>query len=97
MHRSKQPVLFDYLVGATEEREREGEAEGFGCLEVDEQLEFRDLLDWQISRLVSLEYASGIDACLAMRLHKTASVTHQAASDSEVARLVYRRHRVANS
>src|SRR5262245_61685290 len=77
---------FDHLVGAAQEREREGDAEGFGCLEVDKQLHFRDLLDRQISRLVALEYASGIDACLTMRLHKTACVTHQTAGDSEVLR-----------
>jgi hypothetical protein len=55
---------FDHLVCAAEEREREGDAEGFGCLEVDKQLDFRDQLDRQISRLVALEYASGIDASL---------------------------------
>ena len=63
---------FDHLVGAAEQRERHGDAEGFGCLEVDEQLDFRDLLDRQISRLVALEDASGIDASLTVRLHKTA-------------------------
>jgi hypothetical protein len=88
---------FDHLVGATEEREREGDAEGFGRLEVDKQLDFRDLLDRQISRLVALDYASGIDASLTVRLRKTASITHQAAGGSEVARLVDRGHRVADS
>ena len=54
---------FDHLVGAAEEREREGDAEGLGCLEVDEQLDFGDLLHRQISRLVALDDASGIDPC----------------------------------
>jgi len=48
------------LISATEQRQREGDAEVFGCLEVDKQLDFRDPLDRQISRLVALEYASGI-------------------------------------
>src|SRR5262245_45800715 len=34
------PQLFDHLVGASEQRVRHGEAERFGGLEVDSQLEF---------------------------------------------------------
>jgi hypothetical protein len=43
---------------------RHGNAERLGGLEVDEQLDFRDLLDGQISRLVAPEYSPGIDASL---------------------------------
>ena len=92
-----QPPSLNHVVGAAKERGREGDAEGFGCLEVDKQLDFRDLLDRQISRLGALDYASGIDASLTVRLRKTASVAHQAAGDREVPRLVDRRHRVADS
>src|SRR5687767_14147120 len=87
----------DHLVGAGEKREREGNAERLGCLKIDKQLDFRDLLDRQISRLVALEYASGLDASLTVRLQKTACVTHQAAGDSEVARLMDSGNRVADS
>jgi hypothetical protein len=45
----------------------------------------------------ALEYASGINARLTVRLRKTACVTHQTAGDSEVARLVDRGNRVADS
>ncbi len=37
MHRSKN--LFDHLVGAAEQRERECNAEGLGALRVDDQLD----------------------------------------------------------
>src|SRR5215216_6920285 len=99
-HRSDSDIgrpSFDHLVGAADEREREGDAEGFRCLEVDKQLDFRHLLDGQISRLGALEYASGIDASLTVRLQKTACVTHQPAGSSKVARLVDRRNSVADS
>src|SRR5262245_7721261 len=98
-HATRRQVLklFDHLVGAHEERGREGQAEGFGCLNIDKQLDFPDLLDGQISRLVALQYASGMDARLTMRLDKSPSVTHQATGDCEIARLMDRRHRVADS
>src|SRR5262245_30515576 len=47
----------DDLVGADENRLRDGQAEGFGRLEVDDQLELRGLLDWKISRSSALEHA----------------------------------------
>ena len=56
--------LFDHLVGAPRKGEWEGDAEGFGCLQIDQQLNFRDLLHRQIGRLVALEDASGIDTGL---------------------------------
>src|SRR5262249_747650 len=89
--------LFDHLVGAAEQRERKVNAERLGGLEVDEQLDFCDLLYRQVGRPLPLENAAGVDASLTVRLRKTACVTHQAASNSEVARLVDRGHRVAES
>ena len=40
---SRQP-LFDHLVGAAEQRQRNGEAERLGGPEIDGHLDFRDLL-----------------------------------------------------
>jgi hypothetical protein len=43
--------LFDHLIGAREHRRRNFEAERFGRLEVDHQLEFGRLFDRQIGRV----------------------------------------------
>ena len=58
----QQPVpLFDYFVGAAAQRQRHGDAEHLGSLEVDVQLDFRCLLDRQFGRLLALEDTAGID------------------------------------
>src|SRR6266404_3038017 len=53
--------LFDYVVGAAEQRRRHGEAERFRGLEVDHQFELFRGLNWQLARLRALEDAIGID------------------------------------
>src|SRR5947208_5416960 len=88
---------FDHLVGAAGQWQRNCNAQRAGGLHVDVQLDLGYLLDRQIGRFFALEYASGINACLTMRLKKAACVTHQATRDSEVARLVDRGNRVADS
>ena len=41
-------LLLDHLVGRGQQRFRDGEAEGLGRLHVDEEFDFRDLLDRQV-------------------------------------------------
>src|SRR6266480_6838165 len=53
---------FDHLVGATEQRERDGEAERLGSLDVDDQLEFDRLHDRQVGRFGAVEYLARVDA-----------------------------------
>src|SRR5262245_9169707 len=53
--------LFNHLVGAGEQRERDGEAEGVSSLEVYDKLNCSGPLDWQIARLLAVENFSGID------------------------------------
>src|SRR5262245_17765052 len=47
--------LFDHLVGAGEQRRRDGEAECIDCLLVDGQLKFDRLLDWQLGQFRNAE------------------------------------------
>src|SRR5262245_38637160 len=79
---------FDHLVGASENRRRHGEAEGLGGLRVGKQLNFGDLLDGQVGRLLALEDAASVGSRHPVRIQSTASVAHKAAGQREVATLV---------
>ena len=50
MHRSKQHLLFDHIVGTGEQRGRDFEAKRLRGFEIDHQLEFGWLLDRQVGR-----------------------------------------------
>ena len=65
-------------------------------LEIDDLLNFRDLLYRQVGGLLAFEYAPGIDADLAVGFCKAASIAHQAAGSGEISILKDRRHRVTN-
>ena len=47
--------LLDHLVGAAEQRDWEGEAKRLSHIEIEDQLDFRRLLDRQFGRLGTLE------------------------------------------
>jgi hypothetical protein len=83
--------LFDHLVG--EQRERDREAKRLGCL----QLDLGRLLNRQVGRLLAFENAAGVDAGKTGRFGRTAAVAHQTAGRGELAILVDRGQRMADS
>src|SRR5262249_60740946 len=87
--------LFDHLSGCDEHRRRDRDAERLGGLEVDRQLGLRDLLDWQVGGLLTLDNPSGVDASLTVRLCNAAPLAPQAASSGQPPRLKDRCQRVA--
>src|SRR6516164_7618744 len=85
----------DHLVGAGEERVGNVEAKRFRGLQIDVQLDFSDLLDWQVGGLLALEDAAGVNTNRTERIHNVASVAHEAASRDELAKLIDCGHGVA--
>jgi hypothetical protein len=54
----------NYLVRGGQQRFRDGKAERFGGLEVNDQFQLGRLLNWQIGWFLAFENAPGIDANL---------------------------------
>jgi hypothetical protein len=94
IHRSKHPSLFDHLVGAAGERQRDGDAERPGGLEI-EELELRRLHHRQVRRLRAFEDAPGGDAGQTICVPSIASVAHQTTGGGKLSKLVDRWNAVA--
>src|SRR5258705_13727559 len=62
----KSPILFDQFVGAVEQRQRHGEAERLGGLEIDHQVELDRQLHWKIARLCSFQNLVDVSGCTAI-------------------------------
>src|SRR5215510_16532013 len=87
----------DHLVRASKQRRWHFEAKRLGRLEIDEQLNFRGLLDRQVRRFFALENAAGINADPTERFREAAAIAHQAAGRDELTKSEDRGHGVASS
>src|SRR6266481_5156851 len=92
----QQKASLENLVGTAGQRQRNGDAERTGRLQVDEHLDFGRLLHWQIGRLATFKNSPGIDSDEAMCFRNVGPVAHQASGRSELAPLVDRGNRVLN-
>jgi hypothetical protein len=64
--RCSKNLSFDYPISDGEQARRDGEPERPGGLEVDDQLDFGGLLDWQVGRFFPFEYTADVAAGLAI-------------------------------
>src|SRR5262245_20112391 len=85
----------NHLVGDREQPRWKAQAERLGRLEIDYQLEPGELQDRQVCGLLAFEYATGIDALLAIGFRQTGAVAHQAAGVRELTPFVDCRNGVA--
>jgi len=70
-------ALFDDLIRSQQQRRWNGEAEGFGGLQVDDELELGRLLDWQIGGLGALENSVHKLGGAAVEVPKVRAVGHE--------------------
>jgi hypothetical protein len=70
----QKPDLLDHLVGAAEQRDREGEPESLGGLEIYDQVNFDHLLNWQIGGLCTMKDFSSVNTNLTICIGKTSAV-----------------------
>ena len=85
----------DHLVGANQQRGREGYADRLRRFEVEDQLDFCDLLHRKVGRLVAFENSPGIDAGLLVEIAEAAAIAHKAADQDGLTEWVDRGQRMA--
>ena len=59
--------LFDHLIGKPNDRKRNGQSERACRLQIDEEVDLRLLLYWQVSGFLTLEYPAYISSLNAVR------------------------------
>src|SRR5262245_23293685 len=86
IHRSKKASLKNF-VGTARQRQRNGNVERTGSLQVDVHLDFGRLLYRQIGGLFTLKNSPSIDSDEAMSVRNVGAVAHQTSGRSELAPL----------
>ena len=82
--------LFDYFVSGCEQGLWNGQAEQFGGLEIDDQLEFCRLLDRMIGWLGSSQNAVNLRRCFLQMVDRVDAVRHETAARDVIAKCVNR-------
>ena len=78
--RGHRDPLFDHLVGERQNVRRDGDAERFGSLEIDDELVLGRLLNRQVARLGAFEDFVDIDGRAAIKVVEVGTVAHEASS-----------------
>src|SRR5215469_8514807 len=81
---SKKASSFNQLIGAVEQLRRDGHTKRFCSLQVDDQLEFCRLLNWQIRRTGASKNLIDVGRCLAPRFVNIMPIRQQSAIGREV-------------
>ena len=76
-------LLFNHLVGTSEQRLRHGKAERLRALQVDDRLVLGWRLHWQISRLLALENAIDVTSCEPVLVNQVGPIRGKSASSDE--------------
>src|SRR5215831_17604297 len=82
---------FDHLVGAAEQRERNGEPERLGGLQIDDQVILGRRLYRQVARLLALQDAIDVGSGAAELIKRIGSVADQAAINDVITEGIDRR------
>src|SRR2546429_8563423 len=80
-----------------EHRLRDGQAHGAGSLEIDDEIEFGGLLDWEVSRLRALEDLVDVGGRAAVEVGNVGSVAQETAGLCEQPLLKHCRQAVLRS
>src|SRR5437764_1367813 len=88
---SDHKTLFDHLVGAREQADRNLDPHGGGRLNVDHELECRRLDNRKVRWRCAVEDQAGISPDLPVAVARPHSITHQAALEDVVPELIDRR------
>src|SRR6516162_584339 len=83
--------LLDDLVGAGDQRRRNGEAESCRCLEIDDKFDLRRLLYRQVCGLCSLQDFIHVARCATVLAGKIGSIAHESANFDMLAITINRR------
>ena len=67
--------LFDHFIGKLQKMQRHLQTERFRGLEVNDELNLRDLLHWQVGGFRPLENAAGVNADSTIRIRNTGPVS----------------------